>query len=746
LLYFVRPKTRAVKIRWQFYRRTRRCSPAKNLNLRCTIGQGEHHEPNEVIWTSSNPDVAVMDASGHLVALKMGSTTITARFHALQASTLVTVTVVSSAAFVVQPASTPVGALIRPAVKVVVKDNLQNGVAGLQVSLNLGPTPPNPARLSGAMTETTDPTGVVTFRNLSLDYLGDGYTLVARVATPTGPFLSTSNPFNETRVGDPCLAPDAPSGSCSDLDQDGLNDAWERAGGVDLNGDGKIDARYDLLLPGADPLRPDVYVKYDYMVAPTTTQLGAPPHSHQPPPAAIAQVVQAFASHGVRLHIDPLHDAIPEVQVTTLDPAPSVACAGPSFVTMQTLRQQYFGNRKWAYHYAVFAHNATTPDNNLDYTHCPFVDGGLPDPTSSGSSQLPGDSAIVAFGYDVDNGIPIGIEAWAGTFMHELGHNFGLRHGSLGNGPSNLPTKPNYISVMGYVYQGGIAVAAQPGSAMPIGCVVDPDCPFGSYCTDDLGGIGGGNVCYRIDYSREKLLDLNEASLNETLGVGGPPGDTDIVFYFASGAAGTLNGPSHGPIDWNNDGNATEANVQSDTDGDNVLTNSNTYTTLFTGNDWEIANGVFVNLDFRAAFADVNDGAGLNSVLASTGTNEPSLRLAWDRHSLYPPANAALALNTSCWNRQFAAPPGIVQVVLLGLAEFDVNQIEPSSLNLHGARPTAIFIEDVNGDGIPDVLLQFRGGDVHLSTNVTGVRLIGWLKNSRRFVAEAKSQCMPAVK
>src|SRR5262249_43451844 len=42
--------------------------------------------------------------------------------------------------------------------------------------------------------------------------------------------------------------------------------AWEIAGGVDLDNDGVIDAtKRDLLLPGADPNKPDIYVHYDWM-------------------------------------------------------------------------------------------------------------------------------------------------------------------------------------------------------------------------------------------------------------------------------------------------------------------------------------------------------------------------------------------------------------------------------------------------------------------------------------------------
>jgi hypothetical protein len=544
-----------------------------------------------------------------------------------------------------------------------------------------------------------------------------------------------------TGIGATCLGPvPGCSSGCPDTDGDGLNDAWEIAGGIDMNNDGVIDGTNDMLLPGADPNRPDVYVKYDYMVATTRSPIGTPPHSHQPPDKAIEQVVEAFAAHGVTLHIHPQHDAIPEVMVTTLDPNPTTACAGTDFVTIQTLRQQHLGNLKWAYHYGIFAHNATLPDTVPDGSNCPPDREclGHPDPTASGVSELPGSSFIVAFGYDVDSGFTVGVETVAGTFMHELGHNFGLKHGSLAApAPQTCLTyKPNYLSVMDYLYQSGIALAVEPGSVAPLSCSVDSDCPAGARCTDDLGDA---NVCYRVDYAREKLLDLNETSLDEILGVGGPAQDTDIVTYCANAVACSLKGPSYGPIDWNNDGNATETNAQGDIDNDNGTPN----TILYTGNDWEIANGAFKNLNFNfqctTAFAQDSGAGAVGQVQSSITTPELGHRQARELHILYPPAAVALVFNPARSNPSLKPPtPGMMHVALLGSSTFDVNQVELSSLNLHGAHLASISVQDVNNDGIPDLLLEFRSADVHISPQATQLRLTGWLKNSRSFVGEAQ--------
>src|SRR5262249_5257519 len=95
-----------------------------------------------------------------------------------------------------------------------------------------------------------------------------------------------------TGIGATCGGPlPACSSGCADTDGDGLNDAWEMAGGIDFDNDGNIDSVNDVLLPGADRNKPDIYLKYDYMVAPTL--------SHQPPAKAFDQMKSMFAAHGI---------------------------------------------------------------------------------------------------------------------------------------------------------------------------------------------------------------------------------------------------------------------------------------------------------------------------------------------------------------------------------------------------------------------------------------------------------------
>ncbi|HTR52747.1 MAG TPA: hypothetical protein VMJ10_18660 [Kofleriaceae bacterium] len=182
------------------------------------------------------------------------------------------------------------------------------------------------------------------------------------------------------RSSDPCLgATPACMMTCADTDQDGLNDAWELAGGIDLDHDGAIDACHDVLLSGADVAHPDIFVIYDWLdyapagdacnvTADCTSSWGSShagetctgpavaasytgscefacttdadctgranpgsrigdrciastcQHTHDPEalaPGALAEVVAAFALHGTNLHVVRGH-AVPHSQVVSM--------------------------------------------------------------------------------------------------------------------------------------------------------------------------------------------------------------------------------------------------------------------------------------------------------------------------------------------------------------------------------------------------------------------------------------------
>jgi hypothetical protein len=343
----------------------------------------------------------------------------------------------------------------------------------------------------------------------------------------------------------------APCGSgCPDQDHDGLCDSWELAGGIDLNGDGVIDEENDVPLPGARPDRPDVYLQYDYMVLP-----GRGGHSHRPRPQSITAVVAAFARQGVALHAFPGHP-LPHSAVLSSIPL-DAACSGNDAVDFYGLKAQSFDPRKaLAYHYVVFGHYNTC-DSPVHCANC-APSGGRQVPFGVGGvAELPGNDFIVSLGYYVDLGFEPAVENEAAVFMHELGHNFGLRHAGEFDEPDY---KPNYLSVMNnnFTYV-GIPVADRPRSTTPMACRVAADCPPDAICAATT------RTCTRIDYSRQALATIDEQSLDEALGIGA--GSNDITAYVCPDYA-TGFGAGTGPVDWNCNGDTTDPSVSADLTGD----------------------------------------------------------------------------------------------------------------------------------------------------------------------------------
>lgn len=172
-----------------------------------------------------------------------------------------------------------------------------------------------------------------------------------------------------------------------------------------------------------------------------------------------------------------------------------------------TCVRRFDSNRKDTFRYGLWAHALATP--RVDDSGVPLVDGGSYIPrnisgVADGGGSGGGDFMITlgAFGSHVGNE---SVHAQASTFMHELGHTLRLRHGAV-LGADGIPRaeancKPNYQSVMNYLYQIRGLIA-------------------------DSGPLAGAPV---IDYSRQVLSvpasnpsgpALNENSLSEASGSG----------------------------------------------------------------------------------------------------------------------------------------------------------------------------------------------------------------------------------
>ncbi len=135
----------------------------------------------------------------------------------------------------------------------------------------------------------------------------------------------------------------------------------------------------------------------------------------------------------------------------TADDGPGSAC-----------ERRFDRNRQDIFHYVLFAHAVGLPKAaclNADGTSDEQCQATNPDfhvpRTNSGVADVPGGDLMVALGAFPDvSGRPVGTPFMQGaTLMHELGHNFELTHAGTPQSPPEPNCKPNYMSVMNYLFQ-----------------------------------------------------------------------------------------------------------------------------------------------------------------------------------------------------------------------------------------------------------------------------------------------------
>jgi hypothetical protein len=244
-------------------------------------------------------------------------------------------------------------------------------------------------------------------------------------------------------------------------------------------------------------------------------------HNHRPQTASVNNVIQGFrnapvtnpdGANGIVLHFH-LSNAVPHQNVLNFNGGPlgcSSTAAGTGAGDFDTVKAANFDNaaaRRYAFHYAL----------SIDVEN----QAALTDSTQrfSGCAEIGGNDFYISFGLWGATTV----QQEAGTIMHELGHNLGLRHG----GDDNLNYKPNYLSLMNYSFQ--------------------------------LRGIPASN---RLDYSASALPTLNEGSLNENLGI--QDGTDNTLYYCPGGSQSQV--PGTGAIDWNCNG-TIQASVSADVNG-----------------------------------------------------------------------------------------------------------------------------------------------------------------------------------
>lgn len=369
--------------------------------------------------------------------------------------------------------------------------------------------------------------GVAAVSDSGTVWIGPGYYAEPlTLATGKRVFLKASD--HEVTVG----------AQNTDRDGDALPDAWE-INGYDDGDNGSIDV--DLPALGAHPLHKDIFVEVDYMVQAPTFPGDTNAHSHQPNANAIQTIVNAFnnapisnpdGTNGIHLHVDygpaaPLSWGSVETW-GTLSGANQIAhqqnistCNSSndfSWTGFNTLRSNNFSTiRQRIFHYNIWAHSLCASKASISGTSRDF-----------GASDF-----IVSLGaWTAQIGTA---DQQAGTFMHELGHNLGLHHG--GGDEANF--KPNYLSVMNYLFQ-----------------------------TD---GLIVNNNWGTFDYSHYRLDDLDENSLNENDGLRLPPTETRTVgtYYFCGGGQWLVYNAQ--TVDWNCNLASSDMGISMDVNNDGAL-------------------------------------------------------------------------------------------------------------------------------------------------------------------------------
>ena len=421
----------------------------------------------------------------------------------------------------------------------------------------------------------------------------------------------------------------------ADSDGDGLLDKWEEEG-YDYDNDGVPDVRIDLW--GADKNIPDIFVEVDWMGNGTV--------DFEPEEDALRRATETYEARSYRLHIDAGPTSIDHIR----DEAWSTDGQGGAIPFQENvdydglfeiMEANFDPARRKIFHYAIFANDFPRKDS------CPTGFAPL------NSQIFTVHARSIFFNNGCHRSHPGNVNEQTGTFLHELGHNMGLQHG----GDDDLKNKPNYLSVMNYLFQTS-GLILNGTDACEDGC---------------------------FDYSAWTLPTLQEDELYEKNGIG--PIGTDMYgskYYCSPPPLENIDRIDNinEPIDWNCNLLTQNGSVAADINGDR------SYDTLTGHDDWSV-------IDLNASFCTLRPGAqcafelvqpstaALAAPLGATATTPENVidELTWEEDLLIPRVSDT-RLQIKPEHTPAELDPGEVITVQLELFTIDANDVQGTTIEV----------------------------------------------------------------
>jgi hypothetical protein len=379
----------------------------------------------------------------------------------------------------------------------------------------------------------------------TLQHFANAFVIPIATATPTGGVVLDASQQ---------IAVSCEEGE--DDDNDGLCDSWETNTGLRIPYNGVeyhypcgplINDRGGALTTGPSvcpsPNHKDIYIEMDYMF------------NHKPVQNTLIIVRDTFLNApdvdnpdglpGVNLHMFIDENTFDHDQFLSNDEFYQTKQAKFGTSTERTSSDIIHAKRQ-GFHWMYFAHQQEAPQQ-----------------LSSGYAEVGGNDALITMGaFAGHTGTN---KQQAATIIHELGHNLHLNHGGSATNLQNC--KPQYISVMNYLYQFNIWT---PTNA--------------------------------IDLSRHQNVDIDENNPNESVGMLADPSGQKAVYGPSPLQTVTLNADT--PIDWDRSGDAGQSQTNINLIPLSGCQNDDGYDdhVLLTGfNDWE---GMVLPFRENAGFAD----------------------------------------------------------------------------------------------------------------------------------------------